>query len=72
MRCPGQDQRRWRPEDMTYLPCPDCGREVELFPDETKVRCSACGRAVSRERPKDCLDWCAAAEACAGWTEQGV
>ena len=32
--------------------CPDCGNEVEMFSDETKARCSSCGREITIEECK--------------------
>ncbi|MFC1610328.1 hypothetical protein ACFL6C_05170 [Myxococcota bacterium] len=41
-RCPGQDTRFWRPEDIFDVACPCCGAEVEFFKDDIERIC-ACG-----------------------------
>lgn len=67
MRCPGQDSRYWGEDAAFEVPCPKCGSEVEIFKDETKGRCGACGHRF--QNPKvdlKCAQWCAYAEACLG------
>ncbi len=64
MQCPG------RTSAVAYLssmlvPCPDCGKEVEIFGDEIKVRCR-CGSYVFREALPACSQWCSEAERCFG------
>ena len=29
--------------------CPSCGAEIEMFSDETKVKCSNCGKEITIE-----------------------
>ena len=50
MNCPGQDTRNWKSDDIFEVPCPACGRDVELFKDESSRRCSACGQRVGNPR----------------------
>ena len=58
-RCPGQDMRNWTPEDIRYVPCPSCGREVEIWRDEPVRTCRACGAAVRNPaHDPSCLKWC--------------
>ena len=65
MRCPGQDTRYWRAEDICEVACPDCGRGVEFFPDDILRRCPGCGRALSNPKfNMGCLEWCRYAEKC--------
>jgi DNA-directed RNA polymerase subunit RPC12/RpoP len=61
--CPGQDFRKLRVE--LHL-CPKCRAEVEIFSDETRVRCRKCGEVVYRERMPSCIEWCASARECLG------
>jgi len=61
--CPGQDFRKLRVE---LHRCPKCRAEVEIFSDETRVRCQKCGEAVYRERMPSCIEWCASARQCLG------
>jgi hypothetical protein len=51
--------------DSAVVPCPSCGREVELFSDEPSRRCR-CGRLIVQETPPSCADWCPAAPECLG------
>ena len=67
VRCPGQDQRFWKPEDIFDVRCPGCGQIVEFFKDEPKLKCRGCGRSV--DNPKidlGCAEWCQYAEQCLG------
>jgi DNA-directed RNA polymerase subunit RPC12/RpoP len=63
MQCPGQDSR-WLSAEL--YKCPDCGHEVEMFSNETKVKCDKCGSWVHKEKLPSCIDWCAAARQCVG------
>jgi len=62
-KCPGQDFRKLRVE--IHL-CPKCKAEVEIFSDETRVRCQKCGEVVYRESMPSCIEWCASARQCLG------
>ena len=62
-RCPGQDMRNLRVE---LYRCPSCNAEVEIFSDETKVKCYKCGERVYREKTPSCIEWCASARQCLG------
>ena len=53
------------PLECVTIPCPECGREVELFSDEPKRTCH-CGHVVMRETVPRCADWCPAAAQCFG------
>jgi DNA-directed RNA polymerase subunit RPC12/RpoP len=62
--CPGSKLiKQPVPEEIK---CPFCQAEVEVWTNETKVRCTACGRIIFREMPQSCLDWCPYAEECVG------
>jgi uncharacterized paraquat-inducible protein A len=59
--CPGlNDLLRPKPE---FLPCPNCGANVEIWTDEKEAECPNCGIRVSRET-QSCLDWCEYADKC--------
>jgi hypothetical protein len=45
--------------------CPKCRAEVEMFSDETRVKCK-CGEFVYKENLPSCLDWCVKARECLG------
>ncbi len=67
VRCPGQDQRFWKPQDIFEVPCPGCGRAVEFFRDEPTLKCPGCGRVVVNSRlDLGCAQWCKQAEQCLG------
>jgi len=67
-RCPGQDRRYWKPEDIFEVRCPQCGSTVELWKDEGVSRCSNCGTPVVNQRvAQGCAQWCRFAEECLGF-----
>ena len=62
--CPGAKiLRQPQPE---IFDCPSCGEEVEIWTDEIRGVCSACGRVVFREGMMSCLEWCKFAQECVG------
>lgn len=63
-RCPGRMNSQ-AAVDSIEVPCPKCGREVEIFGDEQKVHCR-CGQWVFREALPTCAQWCRAAKQCLG------
>ena len=66
-RCPGQDMRFWKPEDIFLIRCPHCKTEIEFFKDEPALRCPSCDREVRNPRiDLGCAKWCASAEECLG------
>ena len=62
-RCPGQDDRNLR---VSIHRCPKCKSEVEMFSDETRVRCRKCREFVYKESMPSCIEWCAHARECLG------
>ncbi len=63
--CPGQDMRKLK---AAYYRCPSCQAEVEIFSDEFRRRCPACGTVVEKESVPNCAAWCSAAKECLGET----
>ena len=64
-KCPGQDQRFWKPEDIFEVRCPACGCKVEFFKDEPKLKCRGCGQMVVNPKIESgCAKWCKYAEQC--------
>ena len=62
--CPGTKLfREPIPEDV---PCPKCGKEVEIWTHELKATCRNCGAAIFRESKASCIDWCKYAKECVG------
>jgi hypothetical protein len=68
-RCPGQDTRFWKPEDIFTLNCPHCGNEIEFFKDEPFLNCRKCGKEAKNPRiDLGCAKWCKFADQCLGRT----
>jgi ribosomal protein S27E len=61
--CPGQDSRNLK---VSLHKCPQCGHEVEIFSDETRIKCRQCGAYVYRAETPSCVQWCAKARECLG------
>ena len=58
LRCPGQDARLLRPEDVFEVSCP-CGEAVEFFRDDARRLCPRCGRSLlNPRRDLGCAAWC--------------
>ena len=65
VRCPGQDQRFWKPGDVFEVQCPNCRQAVEFFKDEPKLKCHKCGQTVNNPKiDLGCTQWCQYAEQC--------
>ncbi len=65
VRCPGQDQRFWKPDDIFEIQCSDCEKSVEFFKDEPKLKCRNCGHLVVNPKiDLGCAEWCQYAEQC--------
>lgn len=61
--CPGISQFM-RPTP-SFVKCPRCSIDVEIWSDEQETTCHNCGGAVSREeKTQSCLDWCEYADKC--------
>lgn len=66
-RCPGQDQRYWKPEDIFDARCPSCGYEIEFWKDEPMRLCADCGEEVRNPRiDLGCSEWCKHGNKCLG------
>jgi len=67
VRCPGQDQRFWKPGDIFEVKCSGCGGPIEFFKDEPKLKCRKCGQIVINPKiDLGCAEWCQYAEQCVG------
>ena len=62
--CPGS--RAIKEAAPSYMVCPHCQNEVEIWTDEYRVRCGRCKAWVFRTQGATCLDWCAKAQECVG------
>ena len=66
-KCPGQDLRFWKPEDIFEAPCPHCGTGIEFWKDDPARTCSGCGQRVKNPKiDTGCAEWCKYAEECLG------
>ena len=65
LRCPGQDTRYWKPEDIFEVPCMACGKPIEFFKNDLKRPCPHCGRPnLNPKNDLACAAWCPAAKEC--------
>ena len=72
-KCPGQDTRYWKNEDIYESPCPDCGNLIEFWKTDIRVRCSECKKKVINTRFNlGCAEWCSYAEQCLGPAAKGL
>ena len=66
-KCPGQDTRFWKPNDVYNVECPKCGKPVEFFKDDIRRRCKKCGHMFINPRlDLGCARWCQYADQCIG------
>ena len=66
-KCPGQDTRFWKPDDVYFVECPKCGKPVEFFKDDIRRRCKKCGHMFINPRLNlGCARWCQFADQCVG------
>jgi putative nucleotidyltransferase with HDIG domain len=67
VKCPGQDQRFWKPEDIFEVKCPGCDQTIEFFKDEPKLKCRKCGQMATNPKiDLGCAEWCQYGEQCLG------
>jgi DNA-directed RNA polymerase subunit RPC12/RpoP len=67
IKCPGQDTRFWKPDDVYSVECPKCGEPVEFFKDDIRRRCKQCGHMFINPRMDlGCARWCQYADQCVG------
>ncbi|MBS0012607.1 MAG: HD domain-containing protein [Desulfobacterales bacterium] len=67
MKCPGQDSRYWKPGAIFETQCPECGKAVEFFKDDTMRKCGHCGhRFVNPNMDFGCAAYCKFADQCLG------
>ncbi len=67
MRCPGQDTQYWNADAIYEVKCPECGRDVEFFKDDTTRKCDHCGhRFANPKMDFGCAAYCKYAQQCIG------
>jgi len=65
MKCPGQDTRYWKGDDIFEIVCPYCEARVEFFKDDSSRRCKGCDNLVFNPKIKtDCFQYCKFADQC--------
>ncbi len=65
IKCPGQDTRYWKADDIFTVECPKCGAEIEFFKDDTRRRCAWCGHLFYNPRIElGCAEYCQYADKC--------
>ena len=66
-KCPGQDTRFWKPNDVYTVECPKCSKPVEFFKDDIRRRCKECGHLfINPKLNLGCARWCQFADQCVG------
>ena len=66
-KCPGQDQRFWKPDDIFEVQCPGCGAVIEFWKDEPSLKCPKCRKLVVNPRlDLGCAEWCQYGDECLG------
>ena len=64
-KCPGQDKRFWRLEDIFDIRCPECDSSVEFWRDDIRRRCPSCGHEFANPKlDLACAEWCQYAKEC--------
>ena len=72
-KCPGQDQRFWKPDDIFDIECPGCGIAIEFWKDEPRLKCPRCKCFVANPRlDLGCAKWCTHAAQCLGTLIQSI
>ena len=65
IKCPGQDTRYWKSDDIFTVECPKCGAEIEFFKDDTRRRCAWCGHLFYNPKIEmGCAEWCQFVDKC--------
>ena len=66
-KCPGQDQRFWKPEDIFEVKCLECGAPIEFWKDDPKLKCPKCQKLITNPKLDiSCAEWCKYAKECLG------
>ena len=72
-KCPGQDMRFWKPEDVVEHTCPHCGAAVEFWRDDTSRACPTCKKKVRNPCfNAGCAEWCKHADKCSAVAAAGA
>lgn len=67
MKCPGQDMKYWKDDAIFEVSCPQCGKAIEFYKDDTTRKCGHCDhRLVNPKMDFGCASYCQFAEQCMG------
>jgi HD superfamily phosphodiesterase len=67
MKCPGQDTQYWKDDAIFEVKCPECGKDVEFFKDDSARKCEHCGhRFPNPKMDFGCAAYCKYAKQCIG------
>ena len=70
VKCPGQDSRFWKIDDIRRVPCPKCGAKIEFFKDDRSRKCQECGTRFKNPcLDLGCAKWCPHAKECIDYTD---
>ena len=73
VKCPGQERRFWRPEDVVEVRCARCNESVEFFKDDATRRCPGCGLRITNPKVRmGCAQWCKFVKECLGFDPNDV
>ncbi len=66
-KCPGRDQRYWKPDDVFEINCLKCGTLIEFWKDEPTLKCPKCKKLNTNPKlDLSCAKWCKYAKECLG------
>lgn len=51
-RCPGMDHKAYSDKSVFELPCPHCGKIIEMWSDDLQRKCPHCGATVPNPQAK--------------------
>jgi hypothetical protein len=72
-KCPGQDLRFWKTEDIFEKPCPTCKKMVEFWKDDPRRKCPHCKALLTNPKlDLGCAKWCPQAKQCLGEEDEAV
>ena len=66
-KCPGQDQRFWKSDDIFESNCPNCESKIEFWKDDSNRNCPNCNETIANPKIElGCAQWCQYVEQCLG------
>jgi len=66
-RCPGMNPAYFKPKDIKINKCVNCGKEIEFWKDDIRLKCRSCGHVnFNPNIGNTCLVYCKKAAECLG------